>query len=102
MVWPGSIPAVRPVSRAWDKGQLHLYTQPRVIVTSNQEELINKKTRTMTRLSSIIVSESDILGPIDYFSGFENLVPFESAMFEDYSFKYRTKIFRLFMLMSPL
>jgi len=33
------------------------------------------------------VSESDILGPIDYFSNIENLVSFESAMFADNSFK---------------
>ena len=34
------------------------------------------------------VSESDILGPIDYLSDIENLVSFERAMFEDYSFKH--------------
>jgi len=50
----------------------------------------------------IFVSESDILGPIDYLSDIENLVSFESAMFKDYSFKNRTKIFRLFMSISPL
>jgi len=37
---------------------------------------------------NVIVSESDTLGPIDYFSDIENLVSFERAMFEDYSFKY--------------
>ena len=43
------------------------------------------------------MSKSDILGPNAYFSDIENLVSFERAMFEDYSFKYRTKIFLLFM-----
>jgi len=37
---------------------------------------------------TLYVSESDILGPIDYFSDMENLVSFERAMFADYSFKY--------------
>ena len=40
----------------------------------------------------IYVSESDILGPIAYFSDIENLVSFERAMFEDFNFKNRTKI----------
>jgi len=48
------------------------------------------------------VSKSDILGPIDYLSDIENLVSFERAMFEDYGFKYRIKIFLLFMLISLL
>jgi len=48
------------------------------------------------------VSESDILGPIAYFSDIENLVSFERAMFEDYNFIYRTKIFIFFMSISPL
>jgi len=48
------------------------------------------------------VSESDILGPIDYLSDFENLVSFERAVFEDYSFKYKIKLFLLFMSISPL
>jgi len=34
------------------------------------------------------VSESDILGPIDYFNDIDNLVSFERAMFADYNFKY--------------
>ena len=50
----------------------------------------------------IYVSESDILGPIAYFSDIENLVSFERAMFEDFNFKNRTKIFLLFMSISPL
>jgi len=49
----------------------------------------------------IIVSKSDMLGPNAYLSNIENLVSFERAMFEDYSFKYRTKIFILFMSISP-
>ena len=49
--------------------------------------------------SSLIVSESDILGPIDYFRDIENLVSFERAMFENYSFKH--KIFLFFMFKSP-
>jgi len=48
------------------------------------------------------VSESGILGPIDYLGDIENLVLFKRAMFEDYSFKYRTKISLLFMSISPL
>jgi len=36
----------------------------------------------------IYVSESDMLGPIDYFSDIDNSVPFERAMFADYNFKY--------------
>ena len=45
-----------------------------------------------TSLVRTIVSESDILGPIDDFSDIENLASFERAMFEDYSFKYRIQI----------
>jgi len=52
--------------------------------------------------TNIYGSEYDILGPIAYFSDIENLVSFERAMFEDYNFKYRTKIFLLFMSISPL
>ena len=37
-----------------------------------------------------------------YFSDIENLVSFERAMFEDFNFKNRTKIFLLFMSISPL
>jgi len=48
------------------------------------------------------VSESDILGPIAYFSDIENLVSFERAMFEDFNLKKRMKIFLLFMSISPL
>ena len=48
------------------------------------------------------VSKSDILGPIDYLRDIENLVSLERAMFEDYGFKYRIKIFQLFMLISIL
>jgi len=44
----------------------------------------------------------DILGPIDYLSDIENLVSFERAMFEDYIFKHKMKIFLLFMSISPL
>jgi len=35
-----------------------------------------------------ICVESDILGPIDYFSDIDNLVSFERGMFADYNFKY--------------
>jgi len=48
------------------------------------------------------VSKSDILGPIDYLCDIENVVSLERAMFEDYGFKYRIKIFLLFMLLSLL
>ena len=50
----------------------------------------------------IIMSESDILDPIAYFSDIENLVPFERAMFEDFNLKNRTNIFLLFMSISQL
>lgn len=50
----------------------------------------------------INVSNSDILGPIDYLSDIEKVVSFERAMFEDYGFKNRIKIFLLFMLISLL
>jgi len=43
-------------------------------------------------LLCIYVSESDILGPISNLSDIEILVSFERAMFEEYSFNYRTKI----------
>jgi len=48
------------------------------------------------------VSESDILGPIDYLSDIENFISFERAMFEENSFKNKMKIFLLFMAISPL
>ena len=48
------------------------------------------------------VSESDILGPIAYFSNIENLVSFKRAIFEVFNFKNRTKIFLLFMSIPPL
>jgi len=39
------------------------------------------------------MSESDILGPVDYLSDIENLVSFERDMFADYNFKYKIKVF---------
>jgi len=48
------------------------------------------------------VSESDILGPIDYFSDIENLVSFERAMLADYSLRNKIKVFPFFMSISPL
>jgi len=48
------------------------------------------------------MSESDFFGPIDYLSDMENLISFEWAMYEDYSFKYRIKIVLLFMSISLL
>jgi len=39
------------------------------------------------------VPDSDILGPIDYLSDIKNLVSLKRAMYENYSFDYRTKIF---------
>jgi len=48
------------------------------------------------------VPESDKFGPIDYLNDIKNLVSFEKAMFEDYSFKFRKKIFLLFMSISKL
>jgi len=46
------------------------------------------------------VSESNILGPIDYFSDIEILVSFERDMFADYRFKNKMKIFLFFMSIS--
>jgi len=43
-----------------------------------------------------------MLDPIDHLSDIENLVLFERAMLEDYSFKYRAKIFILLMSISQL
>ena len=43
-----------------------------------------------------------MLGPIDFLSDIENLVSIERAMFEDYSFKHKMKIFIFFMSISPL
>jgi len=37
----------------------------------------------------------DILGKVSYLSDIENLVLFERALFKDYSFKYRIKIYHL-------
>jgi len=51
---------------------------------------------------SLNVSGTYILAPIDYLSDIKYLVSFERAMFEDNSFKYRTNIFLLFMLISLL
>jgi len=48
------------------------------------------------------VSESDILGPIDYLIDIEILVSFERDMFADSSFKNKMKIFIFFMSISPL
>jgi len=39
------------------------------------------------------VSQSDIVGPIDYLSDIENLVSFERVMFQDYSIQYQIQIF---------
>jgi len=50
----------------------------------------------------IYVSESDILGPNGILSDIKNLVSFERELFEDSSYKYRIKIFLLFMSISPL
>jgi len=50
----------------------------------------------------IYVSQSDILGPIDYLGDIENLVSFERVMFGDYSFKYKIQIFLLFMSIPQL
>jgi len=52
--------------------------------------------------AKLYVSESDILGPIDYISDIEILVSFERDMFADYFFKNKMKIFLFFMTISPL
>jgi len=38
----------------------------------------------------VYVSESDIVGPIEYLSDIDNSVSYKRAIFEDYSFTYRT------------
>jgi len=48
----------------------------------------------------IYVSESDILGPNGNLSDIKNLVSFEKELYEDSSYKYRIKIFQLFMSIS--
>jgi len=53
-------------------------------------------------MSVTYVSESDILGPNGNLSDIKNLVAFERALFEYYSYKYRIKIFLLLMSISPL
>jgi len=65
-------------------------------------DLQDKLHQNICRFVLLYVSESDILGPIAYFSDIENLVSIERAMFEDHNFKYRTKIFVLFISISPL
>jgi len=40
----------------------------------------------------IIVSKSEMLGPIDYLSDIQNFVSLERAMFADYSLKYNEDI----------
>ena len=50
----------------------------------------------------VYVSESDMLGPNDNLSDIKNLVSFERELFEDSSYKYRIKIIKLFMPISPL
>jgi len=44
--------------------------------------------RKLCQIKCLNVSESDILGLIDYFSDIDNLVSFEKAMFAAYNFKY--------------
>ena len=48
------------------------------------------------------MSESDILGSNGNLSDITNLVSFERELFEDFSYKYRIKIFLLSMSISPL
>jgi len=64
-----------------------------------------KKTRAShisLKTATSSISESNILGPTDFFSDIENLVLFENAMFKDYRFKHKMKIFLLFRSISPL
>jgi len=63
---------------------------------------ISWNTTSVTDHHYVIVSGSDILGPIDYFSDIEILVSFERDMFADFSFKNKMKIFLFFMSISPL
>ena len=55
-----------------------------------------------TKPHELIVSESDILGLKGNLSDIKNLVSIERELFEDSSYKYRIKIFQLFMSISPL
>jgi len=48
------------------------------------------------------MSKSDILGPNGNLCDIKNLVSFERELFEDFSYKYRIKIFLLFMSISPI
>jgi len=48
------------------------------------------------------VFESDIYGPNGNLSDIRNFVSFKRELFEDSSYKYRIKIFLLFMSISPL
>jgi len=50
----------------------------------------------------LYVSEFDMLGPNGNLSDIKNLVLFERQLFEESSYKYRIKIFVLFMSISPL
>jgi len=50
----------------------------------------------------ILVSESDMLGPIDHLSDIEYLVSFGRAIFGDNSFKYKMQIYLLFMSIPQL
>jgi len=64
--------------------------------------LMTRLSWSLVNLKAKYVSESDILGPIDYFSDIEILISFERDMFADYSFKNKIKIFLFFMSISPL
>ena len=66
-----------------------------------QKQLLNKMYYGCSAIQYKYKPESDILGPIDHFSDINNLVLFERALFENYSFKNRIKIFQLFMSISP-
>jgi len=64
---------------------------------------VGSETAALVRFCKIKhVSESDILGPIDYFSDIENLISLERAMLADYSLRNKKKIFPFFMSISLL
>jgi len=68
--------------------EIHLYGSKCILKFQ-----INLMSLKVPMIVNIIVAESDILGPNDYLIDMENLVSFERAMYEDYRFKHKMKIF---------
>jgi len=98
LYWPTSDWLLPHIGQMWETTESDI---AQCLVSIIREEICQCQWAS-NLLTTQYVSESDILGPIDYYSNIENLVSLERALFEDYSFKYRTKIFLLFMLILPL